>query len=226
MKTFLVTGASRGIGLETVKTLLDAGARVVLVSRNASEVNLESDRLIKLNADLSADNEGEKIASALKSLGISSIDGLVHNAGTLICKKFESLTLADFESVYRVNVFAVAMLTQALLPFLHRGSHVLGISSMGGIQGSSKFSGLAAYSSSKGALITLFELLAEEFKEQGIYFNSLALGAVQTEMLAEAFPGYVAPVTAPEMGSFIADFVQNGHRFFNGKVLPVALSTP
>lgn len=226
MKTFLVTGASRGIGLETVKTLLDAGARVVLVSRNASEVNLESDRLIKLNADLSVDNEGEKIASALKSLEISGIDGLVHNAGTLICKKFESLTLADFESVYRVNVFAVAMLTQALLPFLHRGSHVLGISSMGGIQGSSKFSGLAAYSSSKGALITLFELLAEEFKEQGIYFNSLALGAVQTEMLAEAFPGYVAPVTAPEMGSFIADFVQNGHRFFNGKVLPVALSTP
>ncbi|MFY7666998.1 SDR family NAD(P)-dependent oxidoreductase [Flavobacterium sp.] len=226
MKTFLVTGASRGIGLETVKTLLDAGARVVLVSRNASEVNLESDRLIKLNADLSVDNEGEKIAIALKSLEISGIDGLVHNAGTLICKKFESLTLADFESVYRVNVFAVAMLTQALLPFLHRGSHVLGISSMGGIQGSSKFSGLAAYSSSKGALITLFELLAEEFKEQGIYFNSLALGAVQTEMLAEAFPGYVAPVTAPEMGSFIADFVQNGHRFFNGKVLPVALSTP
>lgn len=226
MKTFLVTGASRGIGLETVKTLLDAGARVVLVSRNASEVNLESDRLIKLNADLSVDNEGEKIASALKSLEISGIDGLVHNAGTLICKKFESLTLADFESVYRVNVFAVAMLTKALLPFLHRGSHVLGISSMGGIQGSSKFSGLAAYSSSKGALITLFELLAEEFKEQGIYFNLLALGAVQTEMLAEAFPGYVAPVTAPEMGSFIADFVQNGHRFFNGKVLPVALSTP
>ncbi|OYQ44391.1 SDR family NAD(P)-dependent oxidoreductase [Flavobacterium aurantiibacter] len=226
MKTFLVTGASRGIGLETVKTLLDAGARVVLVSRNASEVNLESDRLIKLNADLSVDNEGEKIASALKSLEISGIDGLVHNAGTLICKKFESLTLADFESVYRVNVFAVAMLTKALLPFLHRGSHVLGISSMGGIQGSSKFSGLAAYSSSKGALITLFELLAEEFKEQGIYFNLLALGAVQTEMLAEAFPDYVAPVTAPEMGSFIADFVQNGHRFFNGKVLPVALSTP
>ncbi len=226
MKTFLVTGASRGIGLETVKTLLDAGARVVLVSRNASEVNLESAHLIKLNADLSADNEGEKIANALKSLEINVIDGLVHNAGTLICKKFESLTLADFESVYRVNVFAVAMLTQALLPFLHRGSHVLGISSMGGIQGSSKFSGLAAYSSSKGALITLFELLAEEFKEQGIYFNSLALGAVQTEMLAEAFPGYVAPVTAPEMGSFIADFVQNGHRFFNGKVLPVALSTP
>ena len=58
---------------------------------------------------------------------------------------------------------------------------------MGGIQGSLKFPGLAAYSSAKGAVITLSELLAEEYKEQGIVFNVLALGAVQTEMLEEAF---------------------------------------
>jgi 3-oxoacyl-[acyl-carrier protein] reductase len=97
---------------------------------------------------------------------------------------------------------------------------------MGGIQGSSKFPGLAAYSSSKGALITLTEMLAEEYKESNISFNALALGAVQTEMLAEAFPGYQASTTAREMARFIADFALNGHQFFNGKVLPVAHSTP
>jgi NAD(P)-dependent dehydrogenase (short-subunit alcohol dehydrogenase family) len=62
---------------------------------------------------------------------------------------------------------------------------------MGGIQGSLKFAGLAAYSSSKGAVITLSELLAEEYKERGISFNVLALGAVQT--VGRGFPGYQAP---------------------------------
>ena len=107
-----------------------------------------------------------------------------------------------------------------------KGGHVVVVSSMGGIQGSSKFPGLAAYSSSKGAVITLAELLAEEYKETGPSFNALALGAVQTEMLEAAFPGYRAPVTAAEMAAFIMDFAQTGHNYFNGKVLPVSNSTP
>ena len=97
---------------------------------------------------------------------------------------------------------------------------------MGGVQGSAKFPGLAAYSSSKGALITLTELLAEEFKQTGPSFNVLALGAVQTEMLEEAFPGYKAPLTATQMASYIIDFSLTGHTFYNGKVLEVSSSTP
>jgi len=129
-------------------------------------------------------------------------------------------------AVYQVNVFAVAELTRQLEQFMTPGSHVVGISSMGGIQGSMKFAGLSAYSSSKGALITLMELLAEEYKERGIAFNTLALGAVQTEMLKEAFPDYQAPTTAIEMAEYIADFSLNGNRLFNGKVLQVSNSTP
>ena len=97
---------------------------------------------------------------------------------------------------------------------------------MGGVQGSAKFAGLAAYSSSKGALITLMELLAEEYKEKGISFNALALGAVQTEMLQEAFPGYRASVSAERMGQYIAEFALSGHELYNGKVLQVSNSTP
>ena len=69
-------------------------------------------------------------------------------------------------------------------------------------------------------------LIAEEYKNDGVSFNALALGAVQTEMLEEAFPGYRAPLSADEMASFICDFSLNGHRWFNGKILPVSVSTP
>jgi NAD(P)-dependent dehydrogenase (short-subunit alcohol dehydrogenase family) len=107
----------------------------------------------------------------------------------------------------------------------HTG-HVLNITSMGGVQGTVKFPGLSAYSSSKGALSILTELLAEEFKEKGPAFNALALGAVQTEMLAEAFPGYEAPVSAQQMGDYILNFALTAHQFYNGKVLPISSTTP
>lgn len=144
----------------------------------------------------------------------------------MINKPFEQLTTQDFEEVYRVNVFAVAELTKNLLPFMQKGSHVITVSSMGGIQGSMKFPGLAAYSSAKGAVITLSELLAEEYKEQQIAFNVLALGAVQTEMLEEAFPGYEAPLSAKEMANYIFYFALTGNKYYNGKVLQVSSSTP
>ena len=134
--------------------------------------------------------------------------------------------MEDFENIYKLNVFGLAALTRITLPFLVKGSHVVSISSMGGIQGSAKFAGLSAYSSSKGAVIILSELLAEEYKDHGIAFNVLALGSVQTEMLAEAFPGYKAPLTAAEMASYIHDFTLTGNKFFNGKVLQVSSTTP
>ena len=154
------------------------------------------------------------------------IDILIHNAGKLINKPLKETTTADFLEVYKVNVFAVAEVTRISVPFLGKGSHVVAISSMGGIQGSVKFPGLSAYSSSKGAVITLMELLAEEYKDSGIAFNTLAIGAVQTEMLEEAFPGYKAPLTAKEMADYICNFALTGNKYYNGKVLQVSSSTP
>ena len=128
--------------------------------------------------------------------------------------------------MYKVNVFGVAELTKLVIPKMSKNGHVLTISSMGGVQGSMKFAGLSAYSSSKGAVITLTELWAEEFKETGPSFNVLALGAVQTEMLAEAFPDYKAPTTALEMATYIKDFAETGNKMYNGKLLQVSNSTP
>ncbi len=155
-----------------------------------------------------------------------SVDILVNNAGNLVNKPFLQTTPEEFEMVYRVNVFGVAEITRTVLPRMHRGGHVVTISSMGGVQGSVKFPGLAAYSSSKAAVIGLTELWAEEFKETGPAFNVLALGAVQTEMLEEAFPGYKATVTAMEMANYILSFALTGHKFYNGKLLQVSSGTP
>ena len=155
-----------------------------------------------------------------------NIDAIIHNAGKLIHRPFFKTTLTDFMEVYKVNVFAVAELTKLLLPFVNKGGHIVGVGSMGGIQGSKKYPGLSAYTSSKGALITLFELLAEEYHESGIAFNTLAIGAVQTEMLKRAFPGYKASISAEAMAAYIADFAIYKAQYFNGKVIPVSNSTP
>ena len=144
----------------------------------------------------------------------------------LLNKPFAETNISDFEEVYKTNVFGVAELTRVVLPFMRKEGHVVTISSMGGVQGSMKFPGLAAYSSSKGAVVTLTELLAEEYKDSGISFNVLALGAVQTEMLEEAFPGYKAPTSAVDMATYISDFALNGNKFYNGKLLQVSNSTP
>lgn len=225
MKNIIITGTSRGIGYELALQFANAGHQVLALSRKTPRVLLEHKNISCLSVDLSTEDDLQKITNFISSTW-NSIDAIVHNAGSLVNKPFAELTQADFEYVFKVNVFGVANLSRICIPFLPKGSHVVTISSMGGIQGSLKFPGLAAYSSSKGAVITLSELLAEEYKEQGIAFNVLALGAVQTEMLAEAFPGYQAPVSAEEIATYIYDFTLTGNKFFNGRVIQVTSSNP
>ena len=225
-KRIVITGASRGIGYEMIQLFANAGHEVIALSRKIDAIQaLDNTSIQTIATDLSAQSSIEETAKIILTKW-DRIDVVIHNAGMLVNKPFQELTPEDFQRCYAVNVFGVASLTQALLPALTIDSHVVAISSMGGIQGSAKFPGLAAYSSAKGAVITLFELLAEEYKESGPSFNTLALGAVQTEMLEEAFPGYQAPLTAPEMASYIMNFALTGNQFYNGKVLQVSASTP
>lgn len=233
----IVTGASRGIGYELVKLLsADPKNTVVAISRNGSKLNQLRDECLSQNSssnvipivcELSDKNAIEGLVSELTKK-IKFINILINNAGALVNKPFETISTIDLEYVYNVNVFSVIRLIQGIFPLLDsdQKSHIVNISSMGGFQGSAKFAGLSAYSSSKAALACLTECLAEEFKEKNIAFNCLALGATQTEMLNEAFPGYKAPVTADKMAAFIADFSLNAHQYMNGKIIPVSLSTP
>ena len=225
MKNIIITGTSRGIGLELALLFARNGHRVLALSRNNSDEFLAFDNISFLSVDLSKTDQLHQVEKYVSEHWVT-VDAVIHNAGSLLLKPFQETSLQEFQDVYNVNVFGVVNLTQTVLPWLQSGSHVVSISSMGGIQGSSKFAGLSAYSSSKGALITLSELLAEEYKDRGIAFNVLALGAVNTEMLAAAFPGYEAKLSASEMANYIADFALTGNKFYNGKVLQVSSSTP
>ena len=220
----MITGASRGIGLALVQWFAHNQHNVWALSRNTAPIEaLQLPNVTAIALDLSNENA---VLEWSDTFSPNRIDALINNAGKLINKPFAETTQADFEEVYKVNVFGLATLTRVLLGKLQPSGHVLNISSMGGIGGTSKFPGLAAYSSSKGAVSILTELLAEEFKETGPAVNALALGAVQTEMLSEAFPGLQVPMSAANMAAYIANFALNGHHFYNGKVLPVSNTTP
>jgi len=225
MKNIIITGTSRGIGYEMALQFANAGHNVLAISRTTPQELIENQNITCLSVDLSDETEMHKVENFL-SHSWKNVDVMIHNAGSLLLKPFAETSQSDFENIYKVNVFGVANLTRVCLPYLQKGSHVVTISSIGGIQGSLKFAGLSAYSSSKGAVITLSELLAEEYKERGISFNVLALGAVQTEMLQEAFPGYEAPITAKEMAEYICNFALTANKYYNGKVLQVSSTNP
>lgn len=225
MKNVIITGTSRGIGLELVRAFSEMGHNVYALSRNMKPVSdLNLDGVKSISCDITSEDDLLNLKASLKK-ELINIDILINNAGAIKNKPFLETTISDFKEVYNTNLFGVVGLIQTVLPFMSNDGHIVNITSMGGIQGSVKFPGLSAYSSSKGAMITLTEMLAEEFKE-GPSFNALALGAVQTEMLEEAFPGYKAPLQPVEMADYIAQFSLTGNKFYNGKVLQVSSSTP
>lgn len=227
----VVTGASQGIGYEIVKRLLsETDHDVFALARNNNK--LESLEKFRLNASyhcmafdlLKEDYSRDLIPNISEQLG--NVDVLINNAGLLINKPIDKLSNQDFDNLFNMNVKSVFKLVRDLLPFFNENAHIVNITSMGGFQGSAKFPGLSLYSASKGALSILTECMAEEFKEHRIKVNALAIGAVQTEMLSRAFPGYTAPISSEEMAQFIVDFALKGHQYMNGKIIPVSLSTP
>jgi NAD(P)-dependent dehydrogenase (short-subunit alcohol dehydrogenase family) len=227
-KTIVVIGASRGIGKAIVQQLAAQEENTIIaLARNTEALGKAFStfpNVITGKLDLAKDVH-QQLEILLKE--VKAVDLLINNAGLLVNKPFPTLTHEDLTLSYQVNVISVMETVQAILPKMEKnGGHIVNISSMGGVQGTVKFPGLSAYSTSKAALCSFTELFAEEYKNSAIKMNCLALGAAQTEMLNEAFPGYQAPLSAEEMAVFIVNFSLTGHQWFNGKILPVSLSTP
>ena len=231
----IITGASKGIGFELVKVLCKHKQnQIVAISRNGKALKELAGECQRINPDahvtpyefdLQHFDFYPFLVQRLETI-MHKCDILINNAGQLLNKPFKKMEQADFDDIFNVNVKSVFLLTQALLPILNHGAHIVNISSMGGVQGSKKFSGLAAYSASKGAVAVLTEVLAEELMEDGIRVNCLALGSVQTEMFEKAFPGVKATLNPQQMAHYIADFAVTGHKYFNGKIIPVSISVP
>jgi NAD(P)-dependent dehydrogenase (short-subunit alcohol dehydrogenase family) len=221
----IITGAGKGIGFALVENFLKKGHAIIAISRKIGRLkNITNEKLLPVSFDLNNADYTPLISLIRETFPRTDI--LINNAGLLINKSFEKMTDEDFDLTFDTNVKAAFRLSRDLLPLMNDPSHIVNISSMGGFQGSMKFPGLSLYSAAKGALAILTESMALELKEQGIAVNALALGAVQTEMLSAAFPGYKAPLHPEEMATFIADFALTGYRYFNGKILPVSMSTP
>lgn len=223
----VVTGANKGIGLEIVKLFSESqDNKVFAISKNTGnlhKLNISNVKIIQF--DLEEVENFSQLANEINS-EINKIDILINNAGFLVNKSFANTTIDDFEKSISVNVKAPYFLIQQLLPYFASPSHIVNITSMGGFMGSLKFAGLSAYSTSKGALSILTECLAEELRDKQISVNALALGAIQTEMLSNAFPTYKAPLQPEQIAEFICHFAVNNHKYMNGKIIPVSLSTP
>lgn len=230
----ILTGASSGIGFEAaLEFTMNTGNKVVCIARSADKLR----KLLEIAKGINPDctllpvefdiiNDDYKVLVPFLKERLGSVDILINNAGALINKPFLTTSAADLYQMFESNVVGHFNMIQQVFPLMGAGGHIVNIGSMGGFQGSVKFPGLAAYSSSKAALHILTECMAAELSESGIKVNCLALGSAQTEMLEQAFPGYQSPVLAFEMGKYIADFARTGHKFFNGKTLPVAVTTP
>jgi len=226
----IINGGTRGIGRDVAFLLAcDPGNKILVTGRNESALDslrTMKDNILTFRMDLS---EFDTYAESFRKYvleNLSNVDILINMAGTLISEKFDIISDKDARMMMDVNFFGTAFIIRLIKPFMNKGSHIVNISSMGGFQGSVKFGGLSFYSASKAALANLSECLAVEYSDSGINVNCLALGAVQTEMLEEAFPGYQAPVSSEEMSRYIADFALHGSKYFNGKVIPVAVNNP
>ncbi len=229
----IITGASKGIGFELVKRFSqDKNYMVIAISRNIEPLKKlvqtsTQHNVLPIKADITKTKDLAQVIKVIHKLN-TPVDVMINKAGIIVNKPFEKISEKELIEVYKTNVFAPFNFIHLLIPNLSQSKnpHIVNISSMGGFQGSAKFSGLSAYSSSKSALAGLTECLAEELKSKKISVNCLAIGAVQTEMLTKAFPGYKAPLKANQMAAYIYDFAINGRLYFNGKIIPVSSTTP
>jgi NAD(P)-dependent dehydrogenase (short-subunit alcohol dehydrogenase family) len=226
----IVNGGSRGIGKEVVLLLSqDTNNQIIVTGRNEialKSLSSGSSNIHTLVSDISIPDDLDRgFTDRIKS-HFKRVDVLINMAGRLVSKEFMDIDDKEARLMMETNFFGPAAVIRLVKPLMPAGSHIVNISSMGGFQGSVKFRGLSYYSASKAAISCLSECLAEEFIGSGVSVNCIALGAVQTEMLGEAFPGYNAPVNAFEIAPFISYFALNGHKFMNGKIIPVAVNNP
>jgi len=185
-KTWFITGASRGFGVEIAKAALKAGDRVVATGRNrdavAAAVGPDGDTLLSLPLDVTDEKAVHKaVEQAVKKFG--GIDVLVNNAGYGHLGIFEENCIKDAEAQFATNVFGVFKVTWAVLPVMRaaRSGRIFNLSSIAGLRGGE---GGSLYSASKFALEGFSESLSKEVAPFGIFVTIIEPGFFRTDFLS------------------------------------------
>ncbi|MGO4291586.1 oxidoreductase [Chitinophaga sp. RAB17] len=186
-KVWLITGASRGFGLEIVKAALIAGDKVVATVRSNPEklqAQFNNENLLVAILDVTNEQQGKDIAAqATEKFG--HIDILVNNAGFGLLSAVEEASDAEVKANYEANVFGLLNVTRAVLPYMRkeRSGHVINLSSVGGLTG---IIGWGLYGSTKFAVECITEAMAAELAPLNIYVTAVEPGFFRTDFLDQS----------------------------------------
>ncbi len=184
-KTWLITGASRGIGLEIAKAALERGDNIVATARKTDtllqEFNTSSDRVAITCLDVQDPGQAEK-AVTLAEEKFGKLDILVNNAGFGQLGYFETIDAVEIEQQFMTNVFGLMHVTRATLPLMRKQNtgHIINLSSIGGAAG---FGGASIYCATKFAVEGFSESLAMELSSFGIKTTIVEPGYFRTDFL-------------------------------------------
>jgi 3-oxoacyl-[acyl-carrier protein] reductase len=233
-KIAFVTGGSRGIGAAIVRRLSAEGASVVFTYANseqraqalAAEIDAAGGRALGLQAD-SADPQalGRAIAHAAEVFG--RIDVLVNSAGILVHKPLDETTLEEFDRISAVNVRALFVATQAVLPHMGAGGRIVNIGSM--VADRAGYPEVSLYAMSKAAVAGLTRGLARDLGPRGITVNNVQPGPTETEIVSDesvrAWLRSQIPVGRmgqdSEIASFVAYLAGPEAAYINGAALTI-----
>jgi len=204
-KTALVTGGSRGLGLQIAEALGEAGAKILLTSRKAGDLEeaaaLLQDKGIDTRwvaADASRPDEIQRVASeAMQRLG--QVDILVNNAGATWGAPAEDHPLEAWDKVMNLNIRSIFLMSQAIgkLSMIPRkAGRIINVASIAGLSGGGPEIRYIAYGTSKGAVVNFTRTLAGEWGRYGITVNALAPGFFPSRMTQGVFDTFGADALA------------------------------
>lgn len=184
-KVWLITGTSKGIGLDLTKLVLSLGHTVIATSRNTDalykEIDQNKENLYPVQLDITSDKEVKlTIDRLVKKLG--KIDVVVNNAGYSLVGSMEETTDEEFRATMDVNLFGTINIIRNVMPYLRKqqSGHIINISSNAGYIG---FEKAASYNAAKFGMIGLSEALAQEVKDFGIKVTVVAPGQFKTQFM-------------------------------------------